>query len=127
MKKITFLTLFFSALSLALYAQKITYKANKWGDTKLHKDWATSLDNPILEKVVILQTSKMFKISFGSKRTLTYTILSSEKQNPNAISYSVKSNGKNYSIEVMFIGSSYYILCKDEWAVGEIKDMSTSD
>ncbi len=39
MKKITFLTLLFSSLSIVLYAQTITYKANKWGNTKLHKSW----------------------------------------------------------------------------------------
>lgn len=127
MKKILFLTLLFSSLSFALYAQTITYRANKWGNTKLHKSWTTALDNPVLEKVVVVQTDKSFKITFGGKRTLAYTVINSEKLNATSTKYNVKSGNKNYSIKVMFIDNAYYILCENEWAVAEITDMSSSD
>ena len=127
MKKILFLTILFSSLSVALYAQTITYKASKWGNTKLHKSWTTALDNPVLEKVVVVQTDKSFKITFGSKRTLAYNIVNSEKLNATSTKYNVKSGDKNYSIKVMFIDNAYYILCENEWAVAEITDMSSSD
>jgi len=127
MKKFILLTLFFSSLSFVLCAQTITYKANKWGNTKLYKSWTTALDNPVLEKVVIVQTDKVFKITFGGKRTLTYAILNSEKGNPTSTKYNVKANDKDYSIKVMFIDNAYYILCENEWAVAEITDMSSSN
>lgn len=127
MKKITFLTLLFSSLSFVLYAQTITYKANKWGNTKLHKSWTTALDNPVLEKVVVVQTDKSFKITFGGKRTLSYTIVNSEKLNATSTKYNVKSADKNYSIKVMFIDNAFFILCENEWGVADITDMSSSD
>jgi hypothetical protein len=127
MKKTLLLTLLFSSLSFILFAQTITYKANKWGNTKLHKSWTTALDNPVLEKVVVVQTDKSFKITFGGKRTLAYTIVNSEKLNPTSTKYNVKSGDKKYSIQVMFIDNAYFILCENEWGIADITDMSSSD
>lgn len=127
MRKILFFTVLFSLLTLVLHAQTVTYKAEKWGNTKLHKKWTTALDNPVLEKVTIVQTPKSFKVTFGEKRTLTYIILGSQKLNATSTIYSVKSGDKNYSIKVMYIDNAYYFICENEWAVAEITDMSSSD
>ena len=127
MRKILFLTVLFSTLTFVLHAQTETYKADKWGNTKLHKKWTTALDNPVLEKVAIVQTPKSFKVTFGGKRTLIYTILGSDKLNATTTNYNVKSGDKNYSIKVMYIDNAYYFICENEWAVAEITDMSSSD
>lgn len=113
-------------VALSLDAQTITYKASKWGNTKLHKSWTTALDNPILEKVIITQTDKAFEIAFGGKRSLAYIIISSQKLSPTSVKYSVKSNNQSYFITVSIIDNSYYIFCENEWVVADITEMSSS-
>ena len=58
MKSILLLSSVIIALSAS--SQTITYKTNKWGNTKLTHDWATALDNPVSESVIIMQTPTIF-------------------------------------------------------------------
>lgn len=125
MKKLS-IVLSLLVMALTLNAQTVIYKASKWGNTKLHKSWTTALDNPILEKVVIAQTEKTFEITFGGKRSLSYTIVGVEKLSSTSTKYNVRANGQAYSIEVSFIDKAYYIFCENEWVVGEITDMSSA-
>ncbi|MEI6265827.1 MAG: hypothetical protein WCP74_12030 [Sphingobacteriia bacterium] len=122
-----FLVFILLLMGFILKAQTITYKSNTWGNTKLYKDWAKALDNPILEKVAITQTDKIFKINFGDKRSIIYTIVSFQKLSSTSVNYNVNSNNQKYSIKVSFIGNAYYIFCENEWVVAEITDMSSSN
>ncbi len=54
-------------ICLTATSQTTTYKTSKWGDTKKTHDWATALDNPVVEPVIILQTPTVFKVTFGKK------------------------------------------------------------
>lgn len=127
MRKIFLLTLLNLFFVFALKAQAITYKANKWGNTKLYKSWTTALDNPVFEKVVIVQTDKTIKITFGGKRTLAYTIINSKRLGSATTKYNVSMNNKKYSIQLMFIDNAYFFLCENEWTVAEITDVSSTE
>lgn len=125
MKSILLLTLL--SICLSASAQTIIYKTNKWGNTKQTHDWATALDNPVSESVVIVQTPTNFKVTFG-KKIKAYRIVNSSKMDENTMVYNTQMNAKPYVIKVMFIDSdnSYAILCENEWAVADIKDKTAS-
>lgn len=127
MRKLFLLTPLNLCIVFALQAQTMTYKANKWGNTKMYKSWTTALDNPVLEKVMIIHTNKTIKITFGGKRALAYTVINSEKIGSTTIKYNVKMNDKSYSIKQMFIDNAYYFICENEWAVAEITDVSSTE
>lgn len=126
MKRLTLILLFNLLFAFSLLAQSVIYKANSWGNAKEHESWAVALDYPIHENVVIVQTDKLIKITFGGKRTLIYTIVKFEKLGSATIKYTVKMDNKIYLIEKMFIENEYYFHCKNEWAVANITDVSTS-
>jgi hypothetical protein len=124
MKSILLLVSLFICLSAS--SQTITYKASKWGNTKLTHDWATALDNPVVEPVIILQTPTIFKVTFG-KKIKVYKIINSSKMDENTTVYNTLSNSKPYIVKVMYISSdkSYAILCENEWAVTDVTDTTT--
>jgi len=124
MKSILLLVSLFICLSAS--SQTITYKASKWGNTKLTHDWATALDNPVVEPVIILQTPTVFKVTFG-KKIKVYKIINSSKMDENTTVYNTLSNSKPYIVKVMYISSdkSYAILCENEWAVTDVTDTTT--
>lgn len=126
MKKLT-IVLSLLVMALAINAQSVIYKADKWGNTKMYKSWTRALDNPILEKVVIKQNNKAFEITFNGKRSLSYTIQGVEKLSSYSTKFNVKAKDQAYIITVSFIEGSYYIYCENEWVVGEIKDMSSTN
>jgi hypothetical protein len=114
-------------LSLIIYlsaaAQTITYKASKWGNTKLTHDWATALDNPVVENVIIVQSPNNFRVTLGQKIKI-YKVVNSSKMDENTLVYNTLMNGKPFIIKVMYMDSdkTYVILCENEWAVADIKD-----
>ena len=125
MKSILLLSSVIIALSAS--SQTITYKTNKWGNTKLTHDWATALDNPVSESVIIMQTPTIFKVTFG-KKIKFYKIINSSQMDENTMVYNTLMNTKPYIIKVMYISSdkSYAILCENEWAVADITDKTSS-
>jgi hypothetical protein len=122
MKSILLLVSLFICLSAT--SQTITYKTSKWGNTKLTHDWATALDNPVVEPVIIMQTPTIFKATFG-KKIKVYKIINSSKMDENTSVYNTLSNSKPYIVKVMYISSdkSYAILCENEWAVTDVTDV----
>src|ERR1700712_6150758 len=104
-------------------SQTTTFKTNKWGNTKLTHDWATALDNPVSESVIIVETPSAFKTTFG-KKIKNYKVINSSKMDENTMVYNTLMNAKPYIIKVMYIDSdkSYAILCEDEWAVSNVTD-----
>ena len=125
MKSILLLSSVIIALSAS--SQTITYKTNKWGNTKLTHDWATALDNPVAENVIIIQSPKAFKVTLG-KKIKDYKIINSSKMDEDTKVYNTLMNTKPYIIKVMYISSdkSYAILCENEWAVANITDTVVS-
>ena len=126
MKKAIVFIVFNLFFLFSLNAQTITYKANKWGNTKLYGKWTRALDNPVIEKVVIVQTDKTIQVTFG-KRTMIYSIINSELTDASTTRYDVKMNNKNYSIKRMLVENAYYFICENEWAVAEITDIASSE
>ena len=114
-------------ICLTATSQTTTYKTSKWGDTKKTHDWATALDNPVVEPVIIVQTPTNFKVTFG-KKIKVYKIVNSSKMDEATTVYNTLNNSKPYIIKVMYISSdkSYAILCENEWAVTDITDISTA-
>lgn len=124
MKSILLLTGLFFCLSAS--SQTTTYKTNKWGDTKKFHDWGTALDNPVTESVVIVQTPTVFKVTFGQKIKV-YKIVNSSSMDQDTKVFNTLMNTKPYIIKVMTLGAdSYAILCENEWAVSDIKDVVSS-
>ncbi len=125
MKSILLLVSLFICLSAS--AQTTTYKTTKWGNTKVTHDWATALDNPVVEPVVIVQTPTVFKVTFG-KKIKVYKIINSSNMDADTKVYNTLMNTKPYIIKVMYISSdkSYAILCENEWAVSEVTDAVVS-
>jgi hypothetical protein len=119
--------LLLSTLLIALTAtsQTTTYKTNKWGNTKQTQDhdWATALDNPVKENVIIVETPTSFKATFGQK-VKVYKIVNSSAMDQDTKVYNTTMNAKPYTIKVMYISSdkSYAILCENEWAVANVTD-----
>jgi hypothetical protein len=117
------LLLSFLLIAMSATSQTTTFKTNKWGNTKLTHDWATALDNPVSESVIIVETPSAFKATFG-KKIKTYKVINSSKMDENTMVYNTLMNAKPYIIKVMYIDSdkSYAILCEDEWAVSNVTD-----
>ena len=113
-------------ICLSATSQTITYKATKWGDTQKTHDWATALDNPVVEPVTILQSPTLFKATFG-KKIKVYKIISTSKMDENTTVFNTLHNSKPYIIKVMYISSdkTYAILCENEWAVTDISNPTT--
>jgi|GEM_PF-2741420 hypothetical protein len=124
MKSILLLVSLIICLSAA--SQTITYKASKWGDTQKTHDWATALDNPVVEPVTILQSPTVFKVTLG-KKIKVYKIISNSKMDENTTVFNTLHNSKPYIIKVMYISSdkTYAILCENEWAVTDISNPTT--
>ena len=107
-------------------AQTIVYKANNWGNTKQYNDMWRALDNPILENVVITQTKSLIQVKLGEK-ILKYKIIEAKKGGDHLTVYKVSMNNKNYSICVsyVFTNGTYAIWCENEWAVANIRSVSS--
>lgn len=110
--------------SLIAKSQSVVYKSEQWGNTKLYKSWTRALDNPVIEKVEIVQTEKTITATFG-KRILIYTIINSEKLGSSETKFKVKINKKINYINLSYIYGKYFFICDNEWAVAEITDMSS--
>jgi len=127
MKSILLLSSMFIALSAT--SQTTTFKTNKWGNTKQTQDhdWATALDNPVKENVIIVETPTTFKATFGQKIKV-YKIVNSSKMDEDTKVYNTVMNAKPYIIKVMYISSekTYAILCENEWAVANVTDAVTA-
>ncbi len=121
MKSILLLSSMLIALSAT--SQTTTFKTSQWGNTKQTQDhdWATALDNPVKENVVIVETPTAFKATFGQKIKVYKIVNSSQMDNDTRV-YNTLMNAKPYIIKVMYISSdkTYAILCENEWAVANV-------
>ena len=102
------------------------YKCGQWLDIKT-KGFAKAYTDPNYEKVEILQTSKYFKVTLGSK-TYTYKITSSKKFSDVQMRYNVTLNNKSYVINISEQSvETYSINIDEEWMVSPITNVSSVD
>jgi hypothetical protein len=125
MKFVLILILFISNV-ITTSAQSVTYKSNKWGNTKLYNSFTKAIENPVLENVTIVQGRSGFRVTFGNTEKL-YAILTIKAVSELVTEYKTIWNDKTYLITTMYSNGEYTVICKDEWVVTGITEMSSSE
>lgn len=114
--------------------EKTIYRAAYWADVKGKNDWAKAMEQPIMEKVEIIKSNEVIKVTFGTK-TYKYIIVSEKKVSEVSVQYLVTLDNKKYTINIMDLSKSEFtnsrtngthtINIEGVWMVPEIRDVTT--
>lgn len=107
--------------SLCVCAQDstTTYKSDQWINLNKYGNLVLAMNNPVREKVVIVQGEESFKVTLGQK-VMLYKIVKIEPYNDSQTRYTTTMNGKKYLLNVT-------VLPNDQYSVGADNDKETGE
>lgn len=127
MKSKLLLSILITFLSFSAFSQTkgTLYKSGQWADIEGKGSWVKAMENPTYEKVEILKTEKFIKVTFGTK-VYNYQIVSSKKFSSVKMDYTVKLDGKTYTLSISDMQDGTYAINIDSvWMVANIRDIKT--